>query len=175
MAGRRAFPTSTAALSASLAVCGGPPSTDDTGAGGPDRTPTAVIGYGNDGSRDPTRTASAFATAAHAHLCEGLVDTDPVTRAPCPALAPRLPADPAATLRGVIDGPATAEPQIPLSPEETEGVAGYLAGAGLLRRFILRACSGGPAAAGPGPMPGAATATPGRRRRGPASRGRSRG
>ncbi|MEU1514348.1 dihydrodipicolinate synthase family protein [Streptomyces sp. NPDC005811] len=35
-------------------------------------------------------------------------------------------------LRGVIDCPATAEPQIPLSPEETEGVAKFLAAAGLL-------------------------------------------
>ncbi|MEU1514344.1 ABC transporter substrate-binding protein [Streptomyces sp. NPDC005811] len=96
--GRRAFLTGTAALSAALAACGGPPSTNDTGADGPDRTLTAVIGYGNDGSWDPTRTASAFATAANAHLYEGLVDTDPVTRAPYPALATQLPEDPAATV-----------------------------------------------------------------------------
>ncbi|GAB7110341.1 dihydrodipicolinate synthase family protein [Streptomyces phaeofaciens JCM 4814] len=35
-------------------------------------------------------------------------------------------------LRGVIACPATAEPQVPLSAEETERVAKYLAGAGLL-------------------------------------------
>ncbi|MEW1772083.1 dihydrodipicolinate synthase family protein [Streptomyces sp. NPDC086777] len=35
-------------------------------------------------------------------------------------------------LRGVIDCPATAEPQVPLSREETECVAKYLAGAGLM-------------------------------------------
>ncbi|MFC4501641.1 MULTISPECIES: dihydrodipicolinate synthase family protein [Streptomyces] len=35
-------------------------------------------------------------------------------------------------LRGVIACPATAEPQIPLSPEEVERVGKYLAGAGLL-------------------------------------------
>ncbi|MEV0179220.1 dihydrodipicolinate synthase family protein [Streptomyces sp. NPDC050625] len=35
-------------------------------------------------------------------------------------------------LRGVIDCPATAEPQIPLSAEEVERVGKYLAGAGLL-------------------------------------------
>ncbi|MER6538132.1 dihydrodipicolinate synthase family protein [Streptomyces sp900105755] len=35
-------------------------------------------------------------------------------------------------LRGVIDCPATAEPQVPLSQEETECVAKYLAGAGLM-------------------------------------------
>ncbi|MEU1176674.1 ABC transporter substrate-binding protein [Streptomyces sp. NPDC005820] len=95
---RRAFLTTTAALTASLAACGGPPSTNDTGGRGPDRTLTAVIGYGNDGSWDPTRTASAFAMAANHHVYEGLVDTDPVTRAPYPALATRLPADPGATV-----------------------------------------------------------------------------
>ncbi|MEV7995532.1 dihydrodipicolinate synthase family protein [Streptomyces sp. NPDC086077] len=35
-------------------------------------------------------------------------------------------------LRGVIDCPATAEPQVPLSPEEVERVGKYLAAAGLL-------------------------------------------
>ncbi|OIJ64897.1 dihydrodipicolinate synthase family protein [Streptomyces mangrovisoli] len=35
-------------------------------------------------------------------------------------------------LRGVIDCPATAEPQVPLSPEEVERVGKYLASAGLL-------------------------------------------
>ncbi|MER5380026.1 dihydrodipicolinate synthase family protein [Streptomyces sp. NPDC002688] len=35
-------------------------------------------------------------------------------------------------LRGVIDCPATAEPQVPLSQEEVERVGKYLAGAGLL-------------------------------------------
>ncbi|MBC7272623.1 MAG: dihydrodipicolinate synthase family protein, partial [Streptomyces sp.] len=35
-------------------------------------------------------------------------------------------------LRGVIACPATAEPQVPLSPEETEGVGKFLAAAGLL-------------------------------------------
>ncbi|MFF5007981.1 dihydrodipicolinate synthase family protein [Streptomyces phaeochromogenes] len=35
-------------------------------------------------------------------------------------------------LRGIIACPATAEPQVPLSPEEVEGVGKFLAGAGLL-------------------------------------------
>ncbi|MCI3269779.1 dihydrodipicolinate synthase family protein [Streptomyces cylindrosporus] len=35
-------------------------------------------------------------------------------------------------LRGIIDCPATAEPQVPLSPEETERVGKFLAAAGLL-------------------------------------------
>ncbi|MFJ3229849.1 ABC transporter substrate-binding protein [Streptomyces sp. NPDC086787] len=82
-------PFSTAACSA------GPESTNAVG--GKDRTLTAVIGYGNDGSWDPTQTASAFAMAGNNHVYEGLLDTDPVTREPYAALATRLPADPRAT------------------------------------------------------------------------------
>ncbi|CAM5486859.1 MULTISPECIES: ABC transporter substrate-binding protein [Streptomyces] len=90
----------TAALSPALAACSaGPESTNDTGGGGSgkDRTLTAVIGYGNDGSWDPTQTASAFAMAANNHVYEGLLDTDPITREPYPALATAIPADPSAT------------------------------------------------------------------------------
>jgi peptide/nickel transport system substrate-binding protein len=56
-----------------------------------------VIGYGNDQSWDPSTTASAFAMASIQHIYEGLVETDPVTREPYPALATALPADTAAT------------------------------------------------------------------------------
>ncbi|MFJ4684800.1 ABC transporter substrate-binding protein [Streptomyces sp. NPDC091377] len=87
-----------AAGTASLGACG-PESTIYTGGGtGADRTMTAVIGYGNDGSWDPTQTASAFSMAANNHIYEGLLDTDPITRRPYPALATRVPADPAATV-----------------------------------------------------------------------------
>jgi peptide/nickel transport system substrate-binding protein len=88
-----------AALSSSLAACSsGPQSTNDTGgSGGGNRTLTAVIGYGNDGSWDPTQTASAFCMAANNHIYEGLLDTDPISRDPYPALATRLPTDPNAT------------------------------------------------------------------------------
>ncbi|MHA5049314.1 ABC transporter substrate-binding protein [Streptomyces sp. SD15] len=85
-----------AALSASSAACSwGPESTNDTGGsgGGKNATLMAVIGYGNDGSWDPTQTASAFATAANNHIYEGLVDTDPISREPYAALATRVPAD----------------------------------------------------------------------------------
>lgn len=88
------------ALPASLAGCSaGPESTNDTGDGGegPNRTLTAVIGYGNDGTWDPTQTASAFCMAANNHLYEGLLDTDPISREPYPALATRVPADLGAT------------------------------------------------------------------------------
>ncbi|MFC4501645.1 MULTISPECIES: ABC transporter substrate-binding protein [Streptomyces] len=98
---RRSFLTGTVGalcgLSPVLAGCG-PESTNDIGGSGPDRTLTAVIGYGNDGSWDPTQTASAFAMAANNHVYEGLVDTDPISRVPYPALATRLPADPRATV-----------------------------------------------------------------------------
>ncbi|MEU6603566.1 ABC transporter substrate-binding protein [Streptomyces shenzhenensis] len=84
------------ALSPWLTACSaGPESTNDTGGG--DRTLTAVIGYGNDGSWDPTQTASAFCMAANHHIYEGLLDTDPISRDPYPALATRVPADPNAT------------------------------------------------------------------------------
>ncbi|KPI03052.1 ABC-type transporter, periplasmic subunit [Actinobacteria bacterium OK006] len=84
------------ALSSSLAACSsGPQSTNDTGGGkgGKDATLTAVIGYGNDGSWDPTQTASAFAMAANNHIYEGLLDTDPISREPYAALATQVPGD----------------------------------------------------------------------------------
>jgi peptide/nickel transport system substrate-binding protein len=88
-----------AAVSASLSACSsGPQSTNETGGGGgQDRTLTAVIGYGNDGSWDPTQTASAFCMAANNHIYEGLLDTDPISREPYAALATQVPADPNAT------------------------------------------------------------------------------
>ncbi|MFF4971393.1 ABC transporter substrate-binding protein [Streptomyces sp. NPDC001083] len=85
-----------AALSSSLAACSsGPQSTNDTGGGkgGKDATLTAVIGYGNDGSWDPTQTASAFSMAANQHIYEGLIDTDPISREPYAALATEIPSD----------------------------------------------------------------------------------
>ncbi|MET8243033.1 ABC transporter substrate-binding protein [Streptomyces sp. NPDC005202] len=85
-----------AALSSSLSACSsGPESTNDTGGGGSgsDRTLTAVIGYGNDGSWDPTQTASAFCMAANNHIYEGLLDTDPISREPYAALGTQVPKD----------------------------------------------------------------------------------
>ncbi|GAA2762380.1 ABC transporter substrate-binding protein [Streptomyces paradoxus] len=88
-----------AAVSASLSACSsGPESTNDTGTGGGrDRTLTAVIGYGNDGSWDPTQTASAFCMAANHHIYEGLLDTDPISREPYAALATEVPENPDGT------------------------------------------------------------------------------
>ncbi|MEV0810562.1 ABC transporter substrate-binding protein [Micromonospora sp. NPDC050200] len=86
-----------AAISATLSACSGPASTSSAGAGGDKGLVTAVIGYGNNQSWDPTMTASAFSMAAINHIYEGLVDTDPITREPYPALATALPADTSAT------------------------------------------------------------------------------
>ncbi|MFE8959236.1 ABC transporter substrate-binding protein [Streptomyces iakyrus] len=89
-----------AAVSASLSACSsGPESTNDTGDGGSgaNRTLTAVIGYGNDGSWDPTQTASAFCMAANHHIYEGLLDTDPISREPYAALATEVPGNPDST------------------------------------------------------------------------------
>ncbi|MEU3736298.1 ABC transporter substrate-binding protein [Streptomyces sp. NPDC032198] len=90
-----------AALTTSLSACSsGPESTNDAGGGGGtggDSTLTAVIGYGNDGSWDPTQTASAFAMAGNEHIYEGLLNTDPITREPYPALATQIPSDHKAT------------------------------------------------------------------------------
>lgn len=85
------------AITGSLSACSGPESTtsddDEDGV----RTLTAVIGYGNDQSWDTTITASAFSMAAIQHVYEGLLDTDPITREPYPALATALPTDLGAT------------------------------------------------------------------------------
>lgn len=101
---RRSFLKFTGALGAataittSLSACSsGPESTNDTGGEGGSDHLTAVIGYGNDQSWDPTKTASAFTMAANHHIYEGLLDTDPITRKPYPALATEAPTDLSAT------------------------------------------------------------------------------
>ncbi|GHE99970.1 ABC transporter substrate-binding protein [Streptomyces longispororuber] len=99
--GRRSFLRYTGALGAAaglgggLAACGGPESTNEVGGGG--GTLTAVIGYGNDGSWDPTQTASAFAMAGNEHIYEALLGTDPISREPYPQLATAVPSDLEAT------------------------------------------------------------------------------
>ncbi|TDD18357.1 ABC transporter substrate-binding protein [Nonomuraea diastatica] len=81
-------------IAATLSACsGGPASTGSVGAGSNKDLITAVIGYGNDQSWDPTQTASAFAMAGINHVYEGLLDTDPITREPYAALAAELPSD----------------------------------------------------------------------------------
>jgi peptide/nickel transport system substrate-binding protein len=86
-----------AGITAAISACSGPASTSTEGAGGDKELVTAVIGYGNNQSWDPTMTASAFSMAGNNHIYEGLVDTDPITREPYPALGTALPSDTSAT------------------------------------------------------------------------------
>ncbi|WP_155053781.1 ABC transporter substrate-binding protein [Streptomyces blattellae] len=96
--GASAAVSAVSAVTASLSACSsGPESTNDTGGSGRNRALTAVIGYGNDGSWDPTQTASAFCMAANNHVYEGLLDTDPISREPYAALATQVPGDPNST------------------------------------------------------------------------------
>ncbi|MGP3971072.1 ABC transporter substrate-binding protein [Streptomyces sp. 6N223] len=81
------------AIGAGLGACSGPESTTSSDDEDGVQTLTAVIGYGNDQSWDPTMTASAFSMAANNHIYEGLLDTDPITREPYAALATAIPED----------------------------------------------------------------------------------
>lgn len=83
-----------ASVTAGIAACGGPASTGGSAGGASSKTGdllSAVIGYGNNQSWDPTQSASAFSMAAFQHVYEGLIDTDPETREPYAALAAALP------------------------------------------------------------------------------------
>ena len=87
-----------AAVTAALPGCGtGPASSGSVGSGDANGLITAVIGYGNDQSWDPTMTASAFSMAAINHIYEGLLENDPVTREPYAGLATEVLDDPTAT------------------------------------------------------------------------------
>lgn len=81
-----------AAITSALGACGGGPPSTNTGRGAVDSI-TAVIGYGNNQTWDPLQTASAFSMAAMLHCYESLVEGDPITREPYPALAKALPTD----------------------------------------------------------------------------------
>ncbi|MGW6279597.1 ABC transporter substrate-binding protein [Kribbella sp. NPDC055071] len=97
---RRSFLKYSGALGAAATITGGlsacssgPASTGAVGAAGDNDLVTAVIGYGNNQSWDPTLSASAFTMAANQHIYEGLLDTDPITRQPYAALGTEVPAD----------------------------------------------------------------------------------
>lgn len=84
-----------AVITGALAACGGPSSTnsnDGAAAGGtvPD-TIEATLAFTLSSGLDPMNASSAVGTAANQHLFEGLVDLDPITRQPYPALAKALP------------------------------------------------------------------------------------
>ncbi|MER7334203.1 MULTISPECIES: ABC transporter substrate-binding protein [unclassified Micromonospora] len=83
-----------AGFAASVSACGGPQSTRDSeGGGGVDKDGTieAGISYALSTGFDPMIASSAAVLAANLHVFEGLVDLDPVTREPYPALAAKLP------------------------------------------------------------------------------------
>jgi len=80
-----------AAFSSTLAACGGPASTNNTGS--TLDSVTAVIGYGNNQTWDPLQSASAFSVAAFLHTYESLVEGDPITRESYAGLAKELPKD----------------------------------------------------------------------------------
>ncbi|MFE0464664.1 ABC transporter substrate-binding protein [Kitasatospora sp. NPDC058965] len=84
-----------AAFTGSLAACGGPSSTAGSSTGGstPDANGTieAGISYALSTGFDPMTSSGATPVAANMHVFEGLVDLDPVTREPYPALATALP------------------------------------------------------------------------------------
>jgi peptide/nickel transport system substrate-binding protein len=88
-----------AGFAATLSACGGPSSTNSTGdqttAGSGEKnldgTIEAGISYALSTGFDPLIASSAAVLAAHIHIFEGLVDLDPVTREPYPALAAEMP------------------------------------------------------------------------------------
>ncbi|MDN5797150.1 MAG: ABC transporter substrate-binding protein [Intrasporangium sp.] len=87
--------SATAAFAGALAACGGPSSTTSTGSGNgggtvPD-TIEATLAFALSGGFDPMNASSAVATCANQHIFEGLVDLDPASREPYPALATALP------------------------------------------------------------------------------------
>lgn len=90
-----------AAISGTLAACGGPASTNAPGGGGggggAKGTIDAGLSYTLSTGFDPMTASGALPVAANMHVFEGLVDLDPVTREPYAALAsavPQTPADP---------------------------------------------------------------------------------
>ncbi|GLW70837.1 ABC transporter substrate-binding protein [Kitasatospora phosalacinea] len=89
--------TTATAIAGSVAACGGPSSTaagsaSDGGAkGGSDGTIEAGISYALSTGFDPMTSSGATPVAANLHVFEGLVDLDPATREPYPALATAMP------------------------------------------------------------------------------------
>lgn len=85
-----------AAFTGTLAACGGPSSTTDSGSGSGSGTAgntiTAGISYALSTGFDPMTSSGATPVAANWHVFEGLVDLNPVTLSARPALATAMPA-----------------------------------------------------------------------------------
>lgn len=87
-----------AAMTASLAACGGPSSTSTGGSGQamgtaakPKGTITGTLAFLLSSGFDPMNASSAVALCCNSHIFEGLVDLDPITRVPYLALAKEQP------------------------------------------------------------------------------------
>lgn len=82
-----------AAITASLAACGGPSSTADgsTDKGSGSDLIEAGLSYPLSTGFDPMITSGATPYAANMHIFEGLVDLDPATLVARPALATEMP------------------------------------------------------------------------------------
>ena len=79
------------AFAGTLSACGGPSSTGSTPVSGDRDTIEAGISYSLSSGFDPMTASGATPFAANLHVFESLVDLDPVTRQPYPALATGLP------------------------------------------------------------------------------------
>lgn len=81
------------AVTASLAACGGPSSKGGTSSGNSSGQGTieATLAFTLSSGFDPMNASSAAALCADAHVFEGLIELDPVTREPYLALAKEQP------------------------------------------------------------------------------------
>jgi peptide/nickel transport system substrate-binding protein len=77
------------AVTAGLAACGGGDDNDSSTADG--KTIEATLAFTLSSGFDPMLASSAVATTVNQHVFEALVDLDPITRKPYPALASALP------------------------------------------------------------------------------------
>ncbi|GAA4605926.1 peptide/nickel transport system substrate-binding protein [Actinoplanes octamycinicus] len=75
-------------ITAGLGACGGG---DSGSSGSGSKTIEATLAFTLSSGFDPMNASSAVATAVNQHIFEALVDLDPITRKPYPALAAALP------------------------------------------------------------------------------------
>ncbi|GAA3727335.1 peptide/nickel transport system substrate-binding protein [Spinactinospora alkalitolerans] len=106
------------AFSGTLSACGGPSSTGNNAAGGGSLI-EAGLSYTLSTGFDPMTSTGAAPQAANLHVFEGLIDLDPVTREPYPALATSMPEqiDPT-TLRLVLREGATFHDGSPVTAKD---------------------------------------------------------
>ena len=77
------------AVTAGLGACGDGSDGDSANPGG--KTIEATLAFTLSSGFDPMLASSAVATTVNQHVFEALVDLDPITRQPYPALAAELP------------------------------------------------------------------------------------